>query len=500
MRPEAAGLAAPRQSTALIAGAGPAGLALAALLGSAGWQVTVLEQLAERRAGTRAPTLWPPAMHLLDTLGVGDRVREVSHLVERLRFASDDGERDLDLGPYAFRTLPQGELEEILQDRAGALGATVVRGATVTSVTTGPDGRPRVGVDHAAGTTEELTADLLVGADGAHSVVRRQLGIDTVGERYASRFALLDFTDTQKLFPRDASITWVGRRGTLVSVPLPAGGTRVVVPVLDPDADPADFLMKTAAEHGFPLFADTATWQAEFHVTVALAETFAHGHIALIGDAAHMQSPAGGRGMNNALEDAFTLASQLCDKAAGDRQDIPAALLRYAALRHAEMDDELGAIKATTDRWVGRTGTTAPAEAPERPRRSEIQRTACIHPRRPRTTDGAPLPPWATAEFTGSRMVLHGTRDTAWPPHPVVLVGAPDAPVASGLLPDGAWRARTATLLDGGTALPPGVYVTTASSDILGHWPWDRLTATDPNPVRTEIGQCLETQNHEPPH
>ncbi|MGW2480111.1 FAD-dependent oxidoreductase [Streptomyces sp. NPDC001571] len=504
MRPDTAGPSASRQSTALIAGAGPAGLALAGLLGSAGWQVTVLEPLTERRAGTRAPTLWPPAAHLLDTLGAGRRVRARAHRVERLRFVSDDAERDLDLGPYAFHTLPQGELEEILEERAVALGATVVRGAAVTSFVAGADGRPRVTVGHGDGRTEQLTADLLVGADGAHSVVRGQLGVESAGERYASRFALLDFTDEQGLFPRDTSITWVGRRGTLVSVPLPAGGTRVVVPVLDPDADPAGFLLKTAAEHGFPLSVDTATWQAEFHVTVAMAETFARGSVALIGDAAHVQSPAGGRGMNNALEDAFALATQLCDRAVGEAAegavDVPAALVRYDLLRRAEMADELGAIKETTDRWVGRTGSGEPEPtAVQRPRRSDVQRTACIHPRPRPTAEGEEPPVWSRAGFTGSRMVLSDAPETAWPPHPVVLVGGPDEPAVRGALFAGARRARSAARLDGGSALPPGVYVTTASSDVLGHWPWELLNEPDPSPVLTQIGQCMGSHHHEPP-
>lgn len=356
---------------AAIAGAGTSGLIAALLLHRLGWEVTVVEAHARARTGTRAPTLWPPALHVLGLVGVAGKVMAEGHPVSVLRFRTETGERRLDLGAAGCVTLSQSRLERLLEDRARRVGVRIHRGVRVTGAHQQDDGRVLVTGKGDVGTFPDLTVDLLIGADGYRSIVREAIGVELAGPGRGTRFALRDFVDDTGGFDRDAVWTCTGEPGALVTVPLPENTIRLVAPFPGEDTHAgADFLRERALEHGFPTPEGPVVWEATFLAHTQQATRFAQGPIALIGDAAHVQSPAGGRGMNQGIEDAFTLVSEI---GADTSDDLVAAVARYAAIREPELSDELAANAAVTSHWNG----TEPAALIAPVIRSELEVASC---------------------------------------------------------------------------------------------------------------------------
>jgi hypothetical protein len=188
----------------------------------------------------------------------------------------------------------------------------------------------------------EARARFLVGADGAHSTVRRDAGIAIVGSCLTDRFRLSDL-DLEWSLPHDEGTIWIGDDGLAAVIPLPGERRyRVIVP-LPPDestieyaseaemADRAEALLRQRAQLplrrvGEPL------WASAFHIQRRQAERYRQGPIFLAGDAAHVHSPVGGQGMNTGIQDAFNLGWKL----ALATQDLaaPGLLDTYHAERH----------------------------------------------------------------------------------------------------------------------------------------------------------------------
>lgn len=383
-----------------IAGAGTSGLTAALLFRKLGWEVTVIEVHVRPRTGTRAPTLWPPALHVLDLIGVADQVKNEAHLVEALQFRSDTGDRTIELGSAGCVTFSQSRLERLLEERARGAGVRVVRGVRVVAAHRQDDARIRVVGLAAVGTFSDLTVDLLIGADGYHSAVREIVGATLTGESRGTPFALRDIVDEAGRFDRAAVWTCSDGPGTLVLVPLPHNRIRFVAPFpADRGADSFGFLSARALGHGFPAPEGKVVWESSFVAYTQQATRFALGAIALIGDAAHVQWPAGGRGMNQGIEDAFTLASEV---GADPKGDLVGALARYAAVREREMRDELSQNAAATADWDG----APPTEGTAPQIRSEIDIASCVFRR-----NAAGGVPSADASLLGRRVLL---KSASW--------------------------------------------------------------------------------------
>lgn len=439
-------------SRAAIAGAGTSGLVAALLLHRLGWEVTVVEAHARRRIGTRAPTLWPPALHVLTLVGVGGQVKAEAHAVSTLGFRTETGERRLVLGAAGCLTVSQSRLERLLEDRARRVGVRIHRSARITGAHRQDDGRILVSGVTDVGSFPDLTVDLLVGADGYRSVVREVIGAELAGPCRGTPFALRDFVDDTGGFDRDAVWTCTGGPGALVTVPLPENTIRLVAPV--PGEDAADFLHERALGHGFTSPVGPVVWEATFIAHTQQATRFAQGPIALIGDAAHVQSPAGGRGMNQGIEDAFTLVSEI---GADTSDDIAAAVARYAAIREPEISDELAANAAVTSQWNG----TEPAALIAPVIRSELEVASCSF-RRVSATGS--VTPDETSPL-GRRVRL--TAD-AWPRlsslrihHGLIVETTPASP-AIGRMP---------SLVGNNLMLPDGKYTLSPTMNILAFEP-----------------------------
>ncbi|NUP75962.1 MAG: NAD(P)-binding protein [Nonomuraea sp.] len=299
---------------AVVVGGGIGGLASGVALRRKGWDVTVLERAASIEPVGSGLAVAANALKALDTLGLGDRVRELSTVEGALGVRRSDGRwlvrttedrADARYGDSVVVML-RATLMEVLMD---ALGPDALRlGTSVTGVDAG---KGLVRTD--AG---EIEADLVVGADGIRSATRQALFPEHPGPAYSG------VTTWRGLIPRNGltiprSESW--GRGLVFGIHELAGD---VVYVYATDLAPAgaahgdgreELLRRFGGWHDpIPALlraADPARIiRNDVHYLKTPLPAFHHGKVALVGDAAHPMTPNLGQGACQALEDAVVLA------------------------------------------------------------------------------------------------------------------------------------------------------------------------------------------------
>ena len=170
---------------------------------------------------------------------------------------------------------------------------------------------------HADGREETVSADWLLGCDGAHSAVRHGLGAPFAGETMNSDWMLADVHMTGYPCPdTEASVYW-HRDGVFVIFPISPGRYRVIadLPPAGAEHPPTPTLEQVQAiiDRRGPsgLKAFDPIWLAGFRINGRKVASYRWGRVFLAGDAAHVHSPAGGQGMNTGMQDAFNLAWKL---------------------------------------------------------------------------------------------------------------------------------------------------------------------------------------------
>ena len=147
-----------------------------------------------------------------------------------------------------------------------------------------------------------MEAEYLIAADGAHSTVRKSLEIPFVGTTLQQRWSLAD-VKLRAEFPEDHANIFVGENSFLFALCMQPGIFRV--------ASNSDHVLRELANVGD---IEDVLWQSEFTVHHRTAQRVQVGNVALIGDAAHVHSPLGARGMNLGIEDAAILSRRLVDR------------------------------------------------------------------------------------------------------------------------------------------------------------------------------------------
>jgi 2-polyprenyl-6-methoxyphenol hydroxylase-like FAD-dependent oxidoreductase len=302
----------------LVAGAGPTGLALACGLRAAGVEVRVVDKAAGPAITSRALGLQPRGVEVLDRLGaLGDLparglpIRGVTINVDGRELASFPVGQPTRLGGPRGLIMSQADIEGALRDRLTALGGGVEWGRGVAELVAVPDG-----VTARLDDGSEIGAAWVVGADGAHSVVRKAMGVGFPGVPIVERFLLADVHAGIDL-QRAGATSWLRGDTVLAAFPLPGDDLwRVMAPAPTEFGDePAaetiiDYLgARLAAEAGGTI--RSVEWTSSFRIHRRLVDTYRRGHVLLAGDAAHIHSPLGGQGMNTGMGDAENLAWKL---------------------------------------------------------------------------------------------------------------------------------------------------------------------------------------------
>ncbi|MFC5140657.1 FAD-dependent monooxygenase [Actinomycetospora rhizophila] len=322
------------ETDVLVIGAGPTGLMLAAELALAGVRCRVLERRAETSNLTRAFAVHARTLELLDARGLADQLLPRGVPVREIAPAPG---ATVDLGELDSRfpmilIAPQSGTERILEARAGELGVPIVRGAEVTGLRQDAD---RVVVDLADGGEE--SARWVVGCDGAHSAVRRLLGVPFTGAEYATHILLADVRLTTP--PQEAMFAETGPSGAVIVVPFGDGWFRAIAWDREREQVPLDVpLPIEEMRDAFGRIAGTdfgmaeQRWSTRFLSERRQAARYRVGRVLLAGDAAHVHSPLGGQGMNTGIGDAMNLGWKL---GAAVRGTAPPWLVdTYATERH----------------------------------------------------------------------------------------------------------------------------------------------------------------------
>ena len=352
--PADAGPGAPRRIAVI--GAGAVGMTLAGRLAQHGASVEVFEaQATHERIGSRAICMQRETLEIWQRLGIGQRVadRGVRWKVGRTYFRGRElfsvslAEGDDHFPPFV--NIDQSEVEVLLEERLRGLGVPIHRGHRLVALSQDADA-VTLTFETADGPVVR-SAGWVVGADGAHSAVRHALGIAFAGFTFDDRFLIADVLAALP-FPNERHFhfdpPWNPGRQVLIH-PQPDGVWRIdwqVPSGTDADEERAsgrlDERIRQVVGTGTPY---ELVWMTAYRFSQRLADAFRAGRAFLAGDAAHVMSPFGARGLNSGVADAENLAWRLAAVERGTAA--PSILGGYEDERRAAAQENLAATDAT---------------------------------------------------------------------------------------------------------------------------------------------------------
>ncbi|MGA7487419.1 MAG: FAD-dependent monooxygenase [Xanthobacteraceae bacterium] len=310
----------------LIAGAGPVGLTAAASLVHAGVPVTVFEAGPDLSEESRASTFHPPTLDMLDRLGAAGPLIASGLVAPRFQYrtktqgvlAQFDFAAIADATTHPYRVqCEQSRLTRILYEQLRSNPNFELQfDSPVRQVAQQPAG-VELTIEH-DGRAETRSGRWLIGADGARSDVRRTLGIEFPGFTWPERFLVVSTPfDFRTVIPDLAAVSYVcdlERWHFLLQIP---GLCRVMFPIAPHESDE----LAVSGEFAQSLMAGVVRGISRYevvHITLykvhqRVAQTFREGRAFLVGDAAHINNPLGGMGMNGGIHDAVNLTSRLID-------------------------------------------------------------------------------------------------------------------------------------------------------------------------------------------
>jgi 2-polyprenyl-6-methoxyphenol hydroxylase-like FAD-dependent oxidoreductase len=374
-------------TSVLIAGAGPIGLSTAIELTRRGVDCHLIDPLAEPPQYAKAVGVQPRTLEVFESMGVLHQVLDAA-IQMRGQIVYVNGERTTQLDiptlrdiPFGFIAIPQYATERILRRELALRGVQVQRGVRLTGFTQDPDGVTATLATESGEQT--LRAGFLVGADGAHSNVRKGLGLTFEGAAFEEQYMLGDVEVDWSVPPgygvRAIHQTDGKTDDLLVCIPLPgepgvrhagAHGRRYRMSMLVPD----DLAGTPGAglAHGFedgrepelshvqavldrlspePTTARNLRWSSVFRISHRVVNAYGRGRVFIAGDAAHIHPPTGAQGMNTGIQDAHNLAWKLALAVSGHAA--PGLLDSYDAERRPVGEEVVGRTVRSARAGIG---------------------------------------------------------------------------------------------------------------------------------------------------
>ncbi len=301
-----------RLSGGLIAGAGPVGLAAGLFLARAGIGARVVEIAKTRSVYSKALAVNPRTLALLEESGVTARILEKGlriHGARMWRRGKVVAELKVDRVStrYPFMiALSQAATERLLEGALKEAGGRVEYGVGLTECQEADRG-VNVELTDVAGNAESIRCSWLLAADGAHSRVREAMGVKFEGRSFDRKWYLADVPLATTLDPAWAHAFFLDGGGFLFLI-------RVVDDALEGGSgDPLWRVMGNRPDYMEHLVdarvSGEPVWTSSFHVAHRIDDRLSVGNVYFAGDAAHIHSPMGARGMNLGIEDAWVFAN-----------------------------------------------------------------------------------------------------------------------------------------------------------------------------------------------
>ncbi|WP_149561760.1 FAD-dependent monooxygenase [Streptomyces cacaoi] len=462
---------APGEPEVLVVGAGPTGLLLAGDLAAAGRRVTLVE---ERDAAvgnlTRALVVHARTLEQLDARGLADELVEAGHPIDRLRLFGNATLHPTTLPTRFPFVLIVGQyvVERLLERRARAAGVDFRYGARMTALRHRPGG-VEIEVRQPDG-VHTLRAGYLVGADGAHSTVRRELGVPFPGRPVLRSLVLADVRLDAP--PHDPFVVSASGQTFALVGSFGDGWYRVMgwdrnrqLPD-DAPVELAEVRETVRSAMGSDFGMRDPRWISRFRSDERQAPAYRVGRAFLAGDAAHVHSPAGGLGLNTGLQDAANLswklvraleAAQAAGGEAASARAADALLDTYEAERRP-----IGALMVRTSGALVRLGLLRyPGSGAVRTlAATAVNRVRALNQRAMGTVSGIHLsyPPASPGSQEphrrGRRAPLPGLG-AAPAPHPLTGKRVPDLRLTSGRLYEALREGRFVLVTPRGAARRP---------------------------------------------
>ncbi|MFS8563429.1 MAG: FAD-dependent monooxygenase [Rhabdochlamydiaceae bacterium] len=363
----------------LIVGAGPTGMLMAAEVARYGLSCRIIDKGVACQDQSRAVAIQARTMEIFEHLGFAE-----AFLAEGLRLKVGNPICSFHkLGRISFDTLDssypfilsleQVKTEEILEQYLISFGVKIERGVEFLRMKQREEDVEVVVAHTTSGQEETIQATWVVGCDGAHSQVRKQLNLAFEGKPLLGIFSLADVRIHWD-YPIDELFVFLDAIGALAAIPLPEPKRYRLIFQLErcrnllkerhslPNGQLKEQIVakpqlkevqELLCKHtGSYVLVSDPLWCANFCINSRMVETYQKGSVFLAGDAAHIHSPVGGQGMNTGLQDAFNLAWKLAlvhNKQAGkkllDTYDLERRSVAKKLLQATEIASQIATLQ-----------------------------------------------------------------------------------------------------------------------------------------------------------
>lgn len=319
----------------VIVGAGPTGLSMAAQLIRHGIDCIVIEKNAAPTPLSKAVVVQARTLEIFRELGIAGEAIRRGRMTTRIqlyhngkrRLAVDLSGLGTGLSEFPFAlSLEQSKTEKLLLEYLQQHGKDVHWSSELTHFSQDDTG-VTVQYKDADGTEHTLTADYLVGCDGAGSLVRHGLGLPFEGNTEPKLFYVADVVIDSPVICEDTLYMYLIKKGFALFFPMEGDGHYRMIGML-PDTGEAirdyafsDIETSIGPQLGSPVVFKELRWFSTYRIHSRKATSFRKGRCFIAGDAGHIHTPAGGQGMNTGIQDAYNLAWKLAYVIRGEAGD-----------------------------------------------------------------------------------------------------------------------------------------------------------------------------------